>query len=183
MHVLREDSDRNMRDSVDMAEFADELLAHYDSIGSDIHALVDEWENSRSAIAACVEQRDTKRNSLKSSLSLGGTTLAGDTPRNSLYGKEWDNESPDFGSPSMVPLPDSDEEKEVYEGEALPQIRLRSTLTREERIRKVQEERLRIADEREKAMASGLMIQELKNVLDTRSPTSARRRVVSMGAW
>jgi hypothetical protein len=179
MHVLREDSDRNMRDSVDMAEFADELLAHYDSIGSDIHALVDEWENSRSTLAACVEQRDTKRNSLKSSLSLGGTTLAGDTPRNSV---NWDNESPSF-SPSMVPLPDSDEEKEVYEAVSLPPVRERSKLTREERIRKVQEERLRLADEREKAMASGLMIKELKSVLDTRSPITARRRVVSMGPW
>src|SRR5690606_14618662 len=121
MHVLREDSDRSLEeDSVDFGEFSKELLAHFDSIGADIHALVDEWESSRAQLAASIEKKESRR-----SLSIGGSTLVGgDTPRTSIYDVNWaeDLKTP---SPSTISEVGSYEpEKELFEAVSEPPVRV-----------------------------------------------------------
>lgn len=177
MHVLREDSDRCLQDSADFSEFGTELLAHYDSIGADIHSLVEEWESSRAALAQSIIKKDNRR-----SLSIGGSTLVGgDTPRTSVYDQSW-ADSDLLSNATSPPMSEGfpEPEKEVFEAVSEPFGRARSSLTREERIRKVQEERIRLAEEKARRESSVNLVKELKDVLDTRIPMP-RRRVVSQG--
>ncbi|TGZ81787.1 hypothetical protein EX30DRAFT_348201 [Ascodesmis nigricans] len=186
MHVLREESDRTLQESSDLSDFGRDLLQHYDSIGADLRGLVDEWENSRAYLIMNLTQRDRANSgspeSLKGPESLAGTTLAGDTPRNSgLFTKDgsW-ADTAGFGlmSPRGDKSDDSHESEveEIFEGIADP-ARPRPTLTREERIRKVQEERAKAAEKRKTVGASLALQKELQAVLVNR-PTPKRRIAV-----
>ncbi|KAL7272079.1 hypothetical protein RUND412_005130 [Rhizina undulata] len=179
MHVLREESDRTLRDSSDYSEFGHHLLAHYDSIGSDLHALVDEWENSRSLLATSLDRQDRANSSSPHSSpdSLSGATLVGDTPRNSLLFNKEGVEWADFAGLSFLSQPAKEIDlgiEEVFEAIAEP--RPRSTLTREERIKKVHEERIGALEQRKKAEAGLELQKELQAVLINRP---APRRMTS----
>jgi len=191
MHVLREESDRTLQEDADLSEFGREMLQHYDSIGADLRGLVDEWENSRAYLIMNLNQRDRANSgspeSLKGSESISGTTLVGDTPRNSgLFTKDggWGDAacfsllSPTKGDRSDDQGTDSDVE-EIFEGVAEPPtVRQRSTLTREERIRKVQEERSRMADKRRTMDTTVALQKELQAVLVNR-PIPRRRTMAT----
>ncbi|CCX30800.1 Similar to hypothetical protein [Tuber melanosporum Mel28]; acc. no. XP_002840334 [Pyronema omphalodes CBS 100304] len=174
MHVLREESDRTLQSSPDLSDFGRDLLQHYDSIGADLKGLVDEWENARAYLAMSVD-----RQTPKSPESLDGSTLVGDTPRNSgLFTKEgWEN----AGLGLVVQEEETPEEEgleEVFEAVAEPKFapRQRSGLSREERIRKAQEERVQKM-ERRKTVEAGFALQlELKKVLTQRPPPRRRYR-------
>ena len=176
MHVLREESDRTLQESSDLSDFGRDLLSHYDSIGADLRGLVDEWENARSYLAMSVDRQSSPRDS--GSGSLDGTTLVGDTPRNSgLFSKDggW-GDAAGLGLYSQPEEPHQDPDmEEVYEAVAEPPpIRPRSFMTRDERIKKVQEERVK-KEERRKTLETGLALQrELQTVLINR-PTPKRR--------
>lgn len=179
MHVLREESDRNSRDSQDFSNFAPELIAHYDSIGSDLHALVSEWEDGRSFLAMNLDRNSPQT---KSPESLSGTTLSGETPRNSLiFNKDGGNGgwADDLGlgllSPAIEDKEQDPEAEEVFE--AVSEPRPRSMMTREERILKVQEERTRASDQKKRLEASVALQKELQSVLVNRP--SVKKRIIS----
>lgn len=185
MHVLREESDRTLQESSDLSEFGRDLLQHYDSIGADLRGLVDEWENSRAYLIMNLNQRDRANSgspeSMKGPESLAGTTLAGDTPRNSgLFSKDggW-GDAAGFGlmSPRMDRSDESHESEveEIFEGIGEP-TRARSSLTRDERIRKVKEERAKTAERRKTVDTSLALQKELQAVLVNR-PTPRRRTI------
>lgn len=173
MHVLREESDRTLQESHDLSDFGRDLLAHYDSIGADLKSLVDEWENARAFLTLSVDRQTSPRNS-KSPESIDGATLVGDTPRNSaLFGKDGGGWADAAGmglfsqaeeEAEQVPVDETVEE--VFEAVAEPpKPRVRSQLSREERIRRVQEERARAAEARKSADVELAVQRELQNVL------------------
>ncbi|KAI5847217.1 Mysoin-binding motif of peroxisomes-domain-containing protein [Morchella snyderi] len=173
MHVLREESDRNSRDSQDFSDFAPELIAHYDSIGSDLHALVSEWEDGRSFLAMNLDRNSPQT---KSPESLSGATLVGETPRNSMtFSKDTDALGLGLYTLQSASTEEENDVEEVYEAVSAP--RPRSMMTREERILKVAEERTR-ALEQKKRVEAGLALQkELQSVLVKRPP--ARKIIMS----
>lgn len=170
MHVLREESDRNSRDSQDFSDFAPELIAHYDSIGSDLHALVNEWEDGRSFLAMNLDRNSPQT---KSPESPSGTTLSGETPRNSMTfskdgrGAGW-ADAVGLGLLSLATENNEhdSEVEEVYE--AVSEPRPRSMMTREERIIRVQEERTRALDQKRRSEAGMALQKELQSVLVNR---------------
>jgi hypothetical protein len=177
MHVLREESDRTLRESADLVDFGPDLLIHYDSIGADLHALVNEWEDGRSFLATSLDRNSGCPQLPKSPGSLSGTTLVGDTPRNSaqLGGSGWaDDAGLGLFSPTADDNGHSSEDEQVFEAIAEP--RPRSMMAREERIRKVQEERVRIVEHKKKAEAGLALQKELQAVLVNR-PLPKRRFV------
>lgn len=170
MHILREESDRALSaSSEDVPELGASLLIQYDSIGVDLKSLMQEWEEGRAALATNID-RSERHVSLSPSAtkmafsrsdtpnSLGGrTAVGGSSPTDAL--KVLNGEGT-----SSIETTSSDEE--VFEAIALP--RQKSTLTREERMAKMREERVRQAIQREKVDASGTMLKELETVIKLR---------------
>ncbi|MCJ1479822.1 hypothetical protein MMC13_008508 [Lambiella insularis] len=183
MHILREEADRAFAaSSEDVSELGASLLTQYDSIGADLKSLTQEWEDGRAALATSID-RSERRVSLSSSAaghalsrsvtpsSLGGrTAVGGGSPTDAL--KVLNGEAT-----SSTEATSSDEE--VFEAIALP--RQRSTLTREERMAKMREERVRQAIKREKADASGHMLKELETVIKLRPRGRTTGRVGGVG--
>jgi len=200
MQILREESDKTLQDeSMDLIEFGPDLLAHYDSIGSDLHALMNEWENGRALLVLSIDKQGgdssgSNRNSLMSPLSpMGwGQSLDGDTPRNSWGVLSPTGEGAEAVARLREKMGELSEEGEgegeevndgktemIFEGTAEPKgARTKSILTREGRIRKVQEERVRLMEERKKREAAGNLVKELQSVLGSRPPVVQRRMPV-----
>jgi hypothetical protein len=161
MAILREESDRCLDVADDTAEVSSNLLVQYDSIGADLKSLMQEWEDGRAALALNIDKNEKRRSRNSAILSrsstpnsLGGRTAVSGSPSEALKILNGELLSP-MGSVS------SDEE--VFEAVGLP--RQRSTLTREERIAKMQEDRIRLASVREKAEANTNMMRELETVI------------------
>ena len=179
MHILREESDKTLDLSEDSSELRMNLLVQYDSIGTDLKALVEEWENGRAALAVNIDKNE-RRISLSSTgilsprsptTSLGGVTAIGGSPTDALKSFSADDRSRSSVEPSS-----SDDE--IFEAIALP--RQRSILTREERIAKMKEDRMRHAVVREKADASTHMLKELETVIKLRPRGRTTGRLTSI---
>lgn len=165
LHVLRDESDRNLKDTEDVSELGTNLMIQYESIGVDLKALMHEWEAGKAALASNIDRNERRISSMSGMLSpttsLGGLTAveegnASDALR-ALNGETKSRSSMDFSS--------SDAE-EVFEAIAIP--RQRSTLTREERIIKMKEDRVKRESMRDKADASTNMLRELESVINLR---------------
>jgi hypothetical protein len=171
MHILREESDNALDASTDVSELGNNLLVQYDSIGADLKLLMQEWEEGRAALANNID-RNERRISLSSAgmllsrsatpNSLGGLTAVGEgspaSALKALNGERGDSRERMSGG--------SVSDEEVFEAIALP--RQRSTLTREERLQKMKEERLRAAVRKEEKDAGGNMLRELESVIKLR---------------
>ncbi|MCJ1243022.1 hypothetical protein MMC30_000218 [Trapelia coarctata] len=180
MHILREESDRALDTSADVAELGSNLLVQYDAIGADLKLLIQEWEEGRAALAVNID-RNERRISLSSAgmqlsrsatpNSLGGVTaVGGGSPTDALKALNGDKEN--------VHGLSSGSDEEVFEAIALP--RQRSTLTREERLQKMKEERVRAAIRKEEKDASGNMLKELETVIKLRPRGRTTGRMVSV---
>jgi len=181
MHILREESDHALDASADVAELGNNLLVQYDAVGADLKSLMQEWEKGRAALAVNID-RNERRISLSSTgmqlsrsatpNSLGGVTaVGGGSPTDALKALNGDKENHAHGLSSG-----SDEE--VFEAVALP--RQRSTLTREERLQKMKEERVRAMMRKEEKDASGNMLKELETVIKLRPRGRTTGRMVSV---
>ena len=179
MHILREESNKTLELSDDSSELRMNLLVQYDSIGTDLKALGEEWENGRAALAVNIE-RNERRISLSSagflsprspSTSLGGITAIESSPIDALRLFSADDRSRSSAEPSS-----SDDE--IFEAIALP--RPRNTLTRDERIAKMKEDRIRQAVVREKAEANTHMLKELETVIKLRPRGRTTGRMTSV---
>jgi hypothetical protein len=166
MQVLREETNRSIEQSEDLTDLGPNLMAQYESIGADLKELMQAWEAGKASLQSNItkqEKRISRASSMRSPISsISGLTAVeeGGTPADALKaltGGTISNRS------SMATTP-SDEE--VFEAIAVP--RQRSTLTREERIIKMQEERERQATVRAQRDASTGMLKELQTVLSQR---------------
>ncbi|KAF3904697.1 hypothetical protein ABW21_db0209127 [Orbilia brochopaga] len=198
MHLLREGTDKALQSTQEPAlldGFAPELLMQYDEIGEDLRGLVAEWESGRAALStALVERSGSPAPSRPVSLILAqgpgspgmstAGTLIGSSPRNSGTWDEVDGDrkrasiGPDFLRPPPGSGAPASDEEEVFEAISEPSSgRMRSKLTREERIVKMKEDRQRALEARQKAEASVSLVRELRDVLENRTaqPTLKRR--------
>ena len=166
MLILREESDRTLDTSDEVAELGSDLLERYDAFGEDLRSLMQEWEEGRASLTANIG-RNEKRISMSSNgmifshsptpSGLSGLTALGGSPSDALKILNGDLISPALSTTS---------DEEVFEAVAMP--RQRSTLTREERIAKMNEDRVRQVKTREKADANRHMLKELETVIKLR---------------
>ncbi|OAA73476.1 Proliferating cell nuclear antigen, PCNA [Cordyceps fumosorosea ARSEF 2679] len=183
LHLLREESDRALDDSNDISEMGPNLMAQYDSIGVDLKEVMAAWEEGKNALAVGIDRNEKRLSSMSTLMSprssMSGITAAEDGNAADAF-KALTGESPprsEKGSPVV--------DKEVFEAVALP--RPRSTLTREERLVKMREDREQKAQARQQMDATRGMLRELETVINlrpkNRHSTPAEKttnRVVSM---
>ncbi|KAL1854558.1 hypothetical protein Plec18170_004648 [Paecilomyces lecythidis] len=182
MHVIREESDASLEQKGNESDVTASLMAQYESIGADIRGLLQEWEAGKSALIAGFERSSPSdrssrpTSSLKSPMSptfsLSGSTEVEGSPADALKLLEGDSQ------PYLNPDYNMDDE-EVFEAVALP-VRKRASMTREERIARVKEDRAKQAAAREKTDASTNMLKELETVIKHRPKTIAAHRVTSI---
>lgn len=170
MRLLRDQSDKALEHSEDLSQSGTNLLAQYDSIGGDLKALMQEWETGRATLAINLDKKDHRRSlstmsnmlPLSPTSSLGGATAVEGSPKDALQAI---NGFPKHGR-SRSSTATSSSGEEIFEAVALP--RQRSTLTREERMAKMKEDRVRQAIMREKSQANTHMLKELETVIKLR---------------
>ncbi|KFY40688.1 hypothetical protein V494_03383 [Pseudogymnoascus sp. VKM F-4513 (FW-928)] len=161
MHVLREESDKTLDESEDISQLGPHLMIQYDAIGVDLRSLMKEWEAGKAALANTIDRNERRISSMSGLLSpttsLGGlTSVEEGTPADALKALNGESRlSPELSS----------ENEEVFEAIGLPRpgIGPRSTLTREERIVKMKEDRVKRETARETAEASTKMLRELES--------------------
>ena len=170
MRLLRDESDEALEYSDDLPRSSTNLLAQYDSIGTDLKGLMQEWEEGRAALATNLDRKDHRR-SLSStsnqlpnspSFSLSGTTAIEESPNDALQTLNGFSKPSRSRSSTMT----SSSSEEIFEAVALP--RQRTTLTRDERIAKTDEERVRQTILKQKANANTHMLKELETVIKLR---------------
>ncbi|KAL5356386.1 Mysoin-binding motif of peroxisomes-domain-containing protein [Aspergillus floccosus] len=182
MHVIKELSSADV-ERTDSGELEATLLSQYESIGADIKGLLEEWEAGKSALTNSFERQTTMErlsrppSGMKSPLSptpsLGGTTAVEGSPADAL--KALNGERPDSSIFQSL-----EEDEEIFEAVALPSRNKRSSLTREERIARVKEDRAKQAAARERLDANTHMLKELEMVIKQRPKTTASKRVTSI---
>lgn len=165
LHVLRDESDKNLNETEEVAELGTNLMIQYESIGIDLKSLMQDWEDGKAALASNINRNERRVSSISGMLSpttsLGGLTAVEEgtvaDALKALNGESRSRYSMDFSS--------SDAE-EVFEAVALP--RPRSTMTREERITKMKEDRTRRESARFSSDTSTKMLRELESVINLR---------------
>lgn len=167
-------------DRPNASDFEANLLEQYESIGRDIRALLEEWEAGKAAFMNSQDRSSTAERSRPTSTalpmsptpSLGGTTAVEGSPTDALKALNGDIR-PD--------LTHADDDEEIFEAVVLPRPRnKRASLTRDERLARVREERARQANAREKVDANTNMLKELEMVIKQRPRNQQSKRVTSI---
>jgi hypothetical protein len=193
MHVMREESDESLIQDASEPDIDASLMAQYESIGADIRGLLQEWEAGKSALLSSLEQQSSSSltfnrssrasssstNDLKLPLSptssLGGITAVDGSPSAALMALN--GETLALNNFAVV----DGEAEEIFEAIVMPSSRKRQSLTREERIARVKEDRARQAAAREKTDASTNMLRELETVIKHRPQLSNKpHRITSI---
>ena len=183
LYLLREDCDRAISaPSNDSNEdSSSKLLEQYDAFGVDLKALVQEWENGRTALVAALDRHNDRRISMASSgpglahsrsttpSSLSGLTTAGNSPAEALK---------ILNGEALSAIDSHSSDEEVFEAIAMP--RARSMLTRDERIKKMHVDRAKQVERREQADETRRMVKELESVIKLRPAPKRGMRVTSM---
>ncbi|CAA9964460.1 Vezatin domain containing protein [Pyrenophora teres f. maculata] len=182
MQVLREETSKSLEDTEDVTELGHSLLVQYDSIGADLKSLVQAWEAGKNALALNIDRHERRISQASSTglrspvPSLGGLTAVDEgSPSDALRALNGDLLSPHQSAPSSDQGSASDDE--VFEAIAIPKTR--ATMSREERMQKIQDDRIRQATFREQRDASTNMLRELESVINMRpkrmsAPSGAR---------
>lgn len=183
MALLREESEKVFEESDDQTDLAPNLMKQYDSIGTDLQTLMEDWQAGKAALASSIDRHE-RRISMASSglrsptISLGGATAvedgsgSGGSPADALRALTGEGVSMFVGDRSSMISTASDDDGIVFEGLAIP--RTRTLLSREERIAKMHEDRVRQAEQRDKRQSNTNMIRELQSVINLRQPPPKR---------
>jgi hypothetical protein len=166
MHVLRNEIDHMTASKEDCTTIAATLVKQYDSVGTDIRSLMTDWEHGKSTMLLSIDHGDrlsrsssSMRSPLSPSPSLGGLTAVDEGPAEALRvlnGEVNTKKTPELAT--------SDEE--VFEAVSLP--RKRMSMTREEKLLKMQEERRKRATFNDRVDANTSMLRELETVIKHR---------------
>lgn len=180
MHIISEETSANL-ERPDNSDFETNLLARYEMIGGDIRSLLEEWETGKLAIVNNQDRLSAVDRSRPPSAilpvsptpSLGGITAVEGSPTDALKALNGD------GRPDLV---QSLDDEEIFEAVVLPASRnKRASLTRDERLARVREERAKQATAREKVDANTNMLKELEMVIKQRPRNSpSNKRVTSI---
>lgn len=182
MHVLRDESDKLLENTDETAQSGPNLFLQYESIGEDLKSLLRDWEQGRVALVSNIDRNHNRRSSPlpgkadppSPTPSLGGLTVVESSPTGPF--NPYSGHGPTSRSRSSTTTSSSGEE--VFEAVALP--RQRSTLTREERLAKLKEERVRQAIVKGKADANTHMLKELEMVIRLRPRGRTTGRMTSI---
>ncbi|QSS61559.1 proliferating cell nuclear antigen, vezatin domain [Histoplasma capsulatum] len=178
MQLIREESNASLERATDDADFGTTLTTLYQSIGADLRGILQEWEAGKSSLLATLENPDRLsrptsllRSPASPTFSLGGATAVDGGPAEALRALN--------GEDQHLTAPDNNmDEHEVFEAIALP--RKRNSMTRDERIARMKEERARQAVAREKSDANTHMLRELETVIKLRPRGKTAPRVTSI---
>ncbi|KAH0000968.1 hypothetical protein KCU78_g15103, partial [Aureobasidium melanogenum] len=168
MALMREESTKAIEDSDDLTDLGPNLMSQYESIGADLKMLMQAWENGKASLASNLDKQERRISQASSGLrspapSLGGLTAVEEGgPADALRALNGESKS------NRSSLAGSGSDEEVFEGVSLHIPRQRSSLTREERIAKMHEERARLSELRDKRESSTNMIRELQSVMNLR---------------
>ncbi|KAL6228946.1 hypothetical protein BDW75DRAFT_225948 [Aspergillus navahoensis] len=181
MHIFKEMSTLDP-DRTDTSELEASLLAQYESIGTDIKGLLQEWESGKSSLMSSLEKDSVATRSrppsglfpVSPTPSLGGTTAVEGSPSDALRALNGESR-PVSGINYSI-----DDVEEIFEAVALPRNNKRASLTREERIARVKEDRAKQAAARERMDANTHMLKELEMVIKQRPKTTNSKRVTSL---
>ncbi|KAH9809167.1 Mysoin-binding motif of peroxisomes [Teratosphaeria destructans] len=182
MQILREETNKAIEQSEDLTDVGPSLMVQYESIGSDLKELMQTWEAGKATLQSNITKQEhrismaSSASGLRSPLSsISGLTAVSEsgTPADALKALNGDSMS-DRSSMATTP---SDEEQ-IFEAIGMP--KQRSTLTREERILKMQEERERQASLRAKRESNTHMLRELESVINLRPKPKGAARITSI---
>lgn len=180
LHLLHEDADKLASNSTHRSA---NTITRYDSVGTELKSLLAEWEEGRAVFTSSMEDSDHRLSlpvmpkTVPSSptMSLGGSTVVEGSPPDALralngdggtcHGTTWSNATSSPG-------------EEVFEAIALP--RQKSTLSRDERLAKMKEDRIRQAVIKSKHEASTHMLKELETVIKLRPRGRTTGRITSI---
>ncbi|KAI9741110.1 MAG: hypothetical protein M1834_002823 [Cirrosporium novae-zelandiae] len=180
MHVLREESDKTLDESADVSELGATLMNQYESIGNDLKGLMEDWERGKAALAINIDKNEKRVSNSSTAttnlvspssptFSLGGLTAVNEGPSEALKILNGEDVAHSSGSAS---------DEEIFEAVALP--RKRSSLTREERIVKMKEERERRISSRQSINTNTAMLRELQTVMNLRPRPRGSNRITSI---
>lgn len=178
LHVLREESDKSLNATEDVSELGSSLMMQYESIGIDLNALMQEWEDGKAALAVNIDRNEKRVSSMCGMISpassLGGVTAVEEgTAADALRTLNGENK------PRYSFEMSGSEVEEVFEAIAIP--RQRSKLTREERIVKMKEDRVKRESMRDRADANTNMLRELESVINLRPRPKPRPQTLPAG--
>lgn len=176
MTLLREESDRSLNEANDISELGPNLMEQYESIGQDLKMLQQAWQDGKAALASGIDRNEKRLSSVGIMISPSSLSGLATVEEKSGGGVE-DALRALTGQPSdrLDTTSSSGDGEEVFEAVAMP-LRPRSTMTRDERIIKMREDRERRAEMKEKADASRGMLKELEMVINLRPNKNANRR-------
>ncbi|KAK8218137.1 Mysoin-binding motif of peroxisomes-domain-containing protein [Phyllosticta capitalensis] len=183
MQILREESNKSLEESSEVNELGGHLMAQYDSIGADLKSLVQAWEAGKAALALNIDRAERRisqassNGGLRSPVpSLGGLTAVDEdgTPSDALRALNGEPTLPGHKHSSSSGISNSESDEEIFEAIAMP--RQRTTMSREERMAKMQEDRIRQASAREQRESSVNMLKELESVINLRPGPGPRRQ-------
>lgn len=181
MHIIREESYTNLNQTENASDLQATLLAQYESIGTDLRNLVQEWEDGKSSLMNTLDKQSVADRTPRSStnltsppspaFSLSGATAVEGGPADALKALNGDRPSP---SKSYFV-----DDEEIFEADITPR-RKRASLTREERIARVKEERAKKMAARDRIDANTSMMKELEMVIKQRPRGKTSKRVTSI---
>lgn len=182
MNLIKEESGASVERTSEDTDFGATLTTLYESIGTDLRGLLQEWEAGKSSLLASIENPDrlsrppsTLKLPSSPTSSLGGVTAVDGSPAAALRALTGEEHDP------HIPSPDNNmDDNEVFEAVAMP--RKRTSMTREERISRMKEDRAKHAAARERMDANTNMLRELETVIKfrPRGSTGSKPRVTSM---
>jgi hypothetical protein len=186
MQILREETNNSIEQSEDLNDLGPTLMAQYEAIGADLRELLQAWEAGKQTLLHNITRHERRISMASSGLrspvsSIGGLTAVdelvaeGGGPADALKVLDGDGSRSNRSSLNTTP---SDEEM-VFEAVAMPRPRA-STSTREERVMKMQEDRMRQAEMRAKRDANTNMLRELESVIYLRPRKLINGRVTSL---
>jgi hypothetical protein len=179
MHILRDEANALVETTDDSIELSSAFSKQYDTIGAEIRGLLAEWDKGRNTMLLCVERFDRLssrsssglRSPMSPVLSLGGVTAVEGSPSDAfraLTGETSSRHTHENGT--------SDEE--VFEAVAAP--RKRMSMTREEKIARMEEDRRKRATFHEQTNANTNMLRELETVIKHRPRGRTTSRITSI---
>ncbi|KAI1163655.1 Mysoin-binding motif of peroxisomes-domain-containing protein [Nemania serpens] len=170
LHLLQEESSKALNEANDITEMGPLFMAQYDSIGQDLRDLMDAWQSGKKALQSGINKNEKRISSIGSVMTSPTSTMSGPT----MAGDESSTDEHEPGvedalrkltgdAPPSLTSPETQIEPEVFEAISVP--RPRSTLTREERLTRMREERKNKEVARAKADTYRGMVRELEGVL------------------
>ncbi|KAF4309914.1 Proliferating cell nuclear antigen PCNA [Botryosphaeria dothidea] len=187
MQILREESNKSLEESAEVSELGSTLMAQYDSIGADLKNLVQAWEAGKTSLALNIDRQERRisqassNGGLRSPVpSLGGLTVVDEmgSPSDALRALNGEVPFSSNRNSSSSAASNSGSDEEIFEAIAMPRTRM--SMTREERMAKIQEDRVRQAALREQRDANTSMLRELESVISLR-PGQKKPRPATYG--